>query len=119
MRLLADQDVYAVTTGFLRGLGHDVVTAADLGMSRSADSALLQAAQADGRVFVTRDRDYGHLAFVQGAGAGVVYLRVLPAAVHAVHAELGRVLALYPEAELLAAFVVVEPGGHRIRRPAP
>ena len=27
MKLLLDQDVYAVTARFLRGLGHDVVTA--------------------------------------------------------------------------------------------
>lgn len=34
------------------------------------------------------------------------------------HAELGRVLAAYSEPDLLSAFVVVEPGSHRVRRPA-
>ena len=29
MRFLADQDVYGVTIQFLRGLGHEVVTAAE------------------------------------------------------------------------------------------
>ena len=47
MRLLADQDVYAITVGYLRGLGHEVVTASEMGMSRSADADLLRAAQAD------------------------------------------------------------------------
>jgi hypothetical protein len=32
MRFLADQDVYAMTIQFLRGLGHDVATAAECGM---------------------------------------------------------------------------------------
>jgi len=117
MKLLADQDVYAATIAFLRGLGHDVATAAERGLSRAADADLLAVAQADGRVFVTRDRDYGGLVFVQALGAGVLYLRILPSTVQAVHAELGRVLDLYGEAELRGAFVVVEPGRHRVRRP--
>ncbi len=33
MKLLADQDVYAATVQFLRGLGHDVATAAERGLS--------------------------------------------------------------------------------------
>jgi predicted nuclease of predicted toxin-antitoxin system len=117
MKLLTDQDVYAATVQFLRGLGHDVVTAAERGLSQSTDADLLQAAHAEGRVFVTRDRDFGGLVFMQALGAGVLYLRVLPSTLQAVHAELGRVLGLYGEAELQGAFVVVEPGRHRIRRP--
>jgi hypothetical protein len=42
MNFLADQDVYAATIEFVRGLGHDVVTAAQLGMSRADDSDLLR-----------------------------------------------------------------------------
>ena len=65
MRLLADQDVYSATVLYLRGLGHDVDTAAEKGMSRSEDADLLRVAQAGGRVLVTRDSDYGSLVFVQ------------------------------------------------------
>lgn len=118
MRLLADQDVYAATVQFLRDSGHDVATASELGLSQSADAELLRAAHADGRLFVTRDRDYGGLVFVQALEAGVLYLRVLSTTLQAVHAELGRVLGLYGEAELQGAFVVVEPGRHRVRRAA-
>ena len=116
MRLLADQDVYDLTVRFLRGLGHDVATAAEKGMSQSVDADLLRAAQAEGRVFVTRDRDFGGLVFVQALGTGVLYLRALPSTLQAVHAELGRVLSLYDQEELKGAFVVVEPGRHRVRR---
>lgn len=118
MRLLIDQDVYAATVRYLRGLGHDVVTAAEKGMSRSEDADLLRSAQAEDRVFVTRDRDYGGLVFVQSLGAGVLYLRALPSTLAAVHDELGRVLALYNEEDLLGSFIVVEPGRHRVRKAA-
>ena len=59
MRFLADQDVYAATVRFLAGLGHDVLTAAQLGLSTATDSLVLQTAQQDRRILVTRDRDYG------------------------------------------------------------
>lgn len=118
MRLLTDQDVYAATVQLLRGLGHDVATAGERSLSQSADAELLRAAHSEGRLFVTRDRDYGALVFMHALGAGVLYLRVLPSTLQAVHAELGRVLSLYSEEELQGAFVVVEPGRHRIRRAA-
>ncbi len=116
MKLLLDQDVYASTARFLRGLGYDVVRAGEVGLSRAADEELLRVAQADGRILVTRDRDYGNLVFAGGMGGGVIYLRILPSTLEAVHRELKRVLEQYGEDDLKRAFVVVEAGGHRIRR---
>lgn len=116
MRLLTDQDVYAATVEFLRGSGHDVATAAERGMAQSADAELLHAAHADRRLFVTRDRDFGGLVFMHALDAGVLYLRMLPSTLQATHAELGRVLQLYGVDELQGAFVVIEPGRHRLRR---
>ena len=118
MKFLTDQDAYAITVGFLSGLGHEVVTAAQLGLAQAEDAELLQAAQAQGRIFVTRDRDFGSLVFVQGGGAGVLYLRLSPSTMNPVHAELERVLTLYSEQELQGSFVVIEPGRHRMRKPA-
>jgi predicted nuclease of predicted toxin-antitoxin system len=116
MRLLLDQDVYAITARFLSSLGHDVVRAVQIGLTQASDEELLQVAQRQGRIFVTRDRDFGGLVFVKALGAGVLYLRILPATQSAVHSELERVLQVYGEAELSRAFVVIEPNGHRIRR---
>jgi len=119
MRFLTDQDVYAVTTRFLRNLGHDVVTASELGLSRTIDSELLRHARADRRIFVTRDRDFGRLVFAQNMGAGIIYLRMTPATADAVHEELERVLSTYAENELVQVFLVIEPARHRLRRTKP
>lgn len=116
MRFLLDQDVYALTVRFLRALEHDVVTAAEIGCSQATDRVFLRTAQDQGRLFVTRDRDFGGLVFVENAGKGVIYLRVLPSTVHACHSELEQVLHSYSEEELRTTFVVVEPGRHRVRR---
>jgi predicted nuclease of predicted toxin-antitoxin system len=116
MRFLTDQDVYAVTIRFLGGLGHEVATAAQLGLAQAEDAELLRIAGEQGRIFVTRDRHFGGLVFVQGGGSGVIFLRMLLSTQNAVHTELERVLTLYSEQELQGSFVVIEPGRHRIRR---
>ena len=66
-------------------------------------------------VFLTRDRDFGNLTFVQALGAGVIFLRILPSTQISVHQELERALRLHTEEELLDRFTVVEPGRHRVR----
>ena len=116
MRLLLDQDVYSVTTGFLRAVGHDCVTASELGLSRAADSELLARASELGRILVTRDKDFGGLVFLTRLGSGVVFLRAELVTLGLVHAQLESVFSTYTEDELRGAFVVVEPGRHRFRK---
>ena len=116
MRFLLDQDVYAATALFLSSLGQDIARSSQIGLSQAADEELLIVAERQDRILVTRDRDFGSLVFVNALGAGVLYLRMLPSTQNAVHSELGKVLAAYTNDELRNAFVVVEPGGHRIRR---
>jgi predicted nuclease of predicted toxin-antitoxin system len=91
MRLLLDQDVYAVTIKLLRDQNHDVLTAAELGLSQASDIELRQTAIRDRRVFVTRDRGFGGLIFVNAVRGGVIYLRALPSTLSLVHEELIRV----------------------------
>ena len=105
-----------ITARFLATLGHEVTRAAELGLSRASDEDILREAQGSRSLLVTRDRDFGNLAFVQGLGRGVLYLRILPSTENAVHNELERILSIYSEEDLSRGFVVVEPGGHRFRR---
>ena len=116
MRFLLDQDVYAATARFLSDLGHDVVPVARIGLSQAEDEELLRVAQEQGRIFVTRDRDYGNLVFIKAIKTGVLYLRMLPSNQNLVHSELGLVLETYTEEDLRNAFVVIEPDGHRFRK---
>lgn len=116
MKFLLDQDVYAATARFLRDLGHDVISASEIGRSQASDTELLGIAGEQGRIFITRDRDFGGLVFVRNLGAGVIYLRILPSTLSAGHKEIETVLMSYSEEELKRAFVVVEPGRHRFRK---
>ena len=108
--------MYAATARFLVGLGHEVIPAAQLGLAQADDEVLLRTAQIQERIFMTRDRDFGGLVFLKALGAGVIYLRVLPATLDIAHKELERVINTYSEDEIRQAFIVVEPDGHRFRK---
>src|SRR5437879_13125649 len=49
--------------------------AAELDLARGADSDLLARAGQERRLFVTRDKDFGGLVFVEHLGRGVISLR--------------------------------------------
>lgn len=108
--------MYAVTAWFLTNTGHDVVLVAQIGLSQASDEEILRTAQEQNRILVTRDRDYGNLVFVRAIGTGVIYLRILPTIMNAVHNELVRILQIYSEEELAGAFVVV--ADRHIRKPS-
>jgi predicted nuclease of predicted toxin-antitoxin system len=74
VKFLLDQDVYGLTARLLHQLGHEVATPAELGLSRAADSELLARAAQESRLFVTRDKDFGALVFVERLGKGVIFL---------------------------------------------
>jgi len=117
MRFFFDQDVYYLTLTFLKNLGHDVLTAADVEMSQSVDREILQFAASNRRILVTRDKDFGFFVFSRLIPhSGVILLRVTPQTLSEVHLELGRLLAIHDEDQLQHAFVVVEQDRHRLRR---
>lgn len=74
--LLVDENVRDEVAVWLRSQGFDVRTVAAAGLSGSTDLKVLQAAVSEGRVVVTRDRDFGKLAVVGDEPViGIFYLR--------------------------------------------
>jgi predicted nuclease of predicted toxin-antitoxin system len=117
MRFLADQDLWKTTVDLLRAWGHDVVTASEIDFARASDEELLSKARKEGRLLITRDRDFGSLVFLGNIPSrGVLLLRIEPQTQHEVHTELQRLLNVHREDELSNAFCTVEPGRHRVRR---
>ena len=116
MRFLADQDVYAYTIAFLRSQGHDVLTAREAGLSTTPDQEILGRALETGRILLTRDSDFGSLAFLNmQPSTGIILLRIARQTASQVHQELLRLITEHTEEELHYSFVVVEPSRHRIR----
>ena len=77
MRLLVNENISGSVIRALREGGHDVLSAKE-SMRSQPDENLLARAQAEGRVLVTHDKDFGELAFRSGLSpkCGVILLRL-------------------------------------------
>jgi predicted nuclease of predicted toxin-antitoxin system len=116
MRLLVDQDIYKITIDYLREWGHDLLTVKEIGLQQASDDDLLKKAQGENRLFITRDKGFGGLVFLNKVlSTGVILLRMTPGSAEEEHRELLRLLGEHGEDELKKAFCVVEPHRHRIR----
>ena len=76
MRLLADENIHADLVVWLRAQKHDVVYAAEF-LQQTEDSSLLLLAEAQQRVVITDDKDFGELVFHRHLPtSGVILLRL-------------------------------------------
>ena len=115
LRFLADEGCDFAVVCALRAADFDVAAVCEI-MPRSTDSDVLKLANAENRVLLTEDKDFGWLDFVSHAdSAGVVLIRfpgnarsTLPGAI--------VWLAEKHSSELQNAFVVLEPNQARFNR---
>jgi predicted nuclease of predicted toxin-antitoxin system len=76
LRLLADVNIESVTLAWLEASGHDVLRAIEWKRDAS-DEVLLDRALSEGRVLLTRDKDFGDLTFRDmRLASGVILLRI-------------------------------------------
>lgn len=114
MRLLADENMPGSVVAELRARGHDVLSVKEA-MRGADDVAVLALAQAEVRIVITQDKDFGELAYRVGlpAGCGVILFRLAgddPTAD-------GRrmVAAVESRADWSGAFAVITPRRIRVR----
>lgn len=118
MLFLADESCDHAVVRALRGAGHQVASIAE-DAPGTDDDLVLELARREGQVVLTEDKDFGQLVYASARETGgVVFLRfpagvrkALPGAAVETVARLGE--------ELIGAFVVIEPGGVRVRRGSP
>jgi predicted nuclease of predicted toxin-antitoxin system len=76
LKLLADENIAVDMVSWLREQGCEVVHASEQ-LAQEADSVLLQAAETEGRLLITEDKDFGELVFRDRLNShGVVLLRM-------------------------------------------
>ena len=117
MKIIVNENVSGSVIRALRDRGHDVLSVKE-SMRSESDEAVLARAQAEQRVVITHDKDFGELAFRYGlpASCGVVLLRLSGTDPQSDNRR--AVGALESRSEWEGHFAVVEE--HRIRiRPLP
>jgi predicted nuclease of predicted toxin-antitoxin system len=115
MRFLVDMPLSPELAAWLVDMGHDAFHAAQLGLDRPPDDAILERARAEGRVVVTADLDYSRiLALTRAAGPGLVLFRGGNFSESELRERFTRLLESVPGEELPHSVIVVEK--ERIRR---
>ena len=112
MRLLANENFPRLAVTELRTAGHDVTWVRE-DSPGAEDAAVLRRAQAENRILITFDKDFGELAFRSRlpASSGVILWRIsTPSAAHVAQAA---AMILAGRTDWEGHFSVVE--DHRIR----
>lgn len=115
MHLFADESTPRVIVQWLRDAGHDVTWATEL-QPGETDEAWLNLAEAEGRLIVTADKDFGDLVFRDGRNThGVLLLRLHGLAFDERIARIAAAWAVV-EANPTGSFIVVSEHKVRVRR---
>jgi predicted nuclease of predicted toxin-antitoxin system len=115
MKLFADENVARAIVSWLRSLGHDVLYAAEAGPGER-DSVWLAKAQADKRLILTADKDFGEMIFRERRTThGIVLMRIERLTIPHRLARLQSVWSVV-EANEAGAFVVVSARKVRVRK---
>lgn len=115
MKFLIDMPLSPALATWLGQQGHDAVHAQQIGLSRSADSVILERAKGEQRVVVTADLDFPRLlALAEAEGPGLILFRGGNYGEEEALDRLRIALERVPERELPHAIVVIEK--HRIRK---
>lgn len=114
MRICANENVPEACVIALRQAGHDVVWIREVAPG-SADAAVLSRAQAEGRLLITFDKDFGDLVFHRGLAAshGVVLFRIPQPSAAIVAQRVVAILSLRTDWE--GHYSVAEEGSVRMR----
>jgi predicted nuclease of predicted toxin-antitoxin system len=96
---------------------HDAVHAADLGLQRATDTAIMARAKQEARTVVTADLDYPRLlAVARASEPSLILFRDGNWSEAAAITRLGEVLAALTEADIERSIIVVEQDRVRRRR---
>lgn len=116
MKLLANENFPLLAVKALQDLGHDVLWART-DMRGESDDVILHRAQAEDRLVVTFDKDFGELTFRWGlpASCGVILFRLRTQSPDYVRNRVVEILAARADADWLGHFFVVEEYRIRVR----
>ena len=117
MRFLADMGVAQRIVQWLRVEGHDVVHLSDEQLHRLPNGEIFVKAEAERRIILTFDLDFGEIvASSGGRSVSVVLFRLHNTRTPHVMDRLRKVLQESAQALEEGAVIVVEESRHRIRR---
>jgi predicted nuclease of predicted toxin-antitoxin system len=114
MRFLVDENVSRLVVERLRNAGHDVISIAET-KAGAPDQDVLKTADAEGRILITEDRDFGEMVIRQRLGLHGLMLLELDRLSNATEADTVADVVAAHAYKLAGNLVVIEPGRIRVR----
>jgi predicted nuclease of predicted toxin-antitoxin system len=115
VRFLIDMPLSPALAAWLVERGHDAVHAANLGLARETDAAVMARAKQERRTVITADLDYPRLlTLARATEPSVILFREGDWSDAAVITRMGEVLAAMTEADVASSILVVD--HFRVRR---
>lgn len=104
MQFLADENLHAKLSPFLRSLGHDVRPVS----KGTQDRQVAAQSKAESRILLTHDTDFSNTdQYPFSAHAGVVLIRINPLLLKEIQAALSKLFENISESELPGRFFLV------------
>jgi len=117
MRFLADMGVSQRIVEWLRSEGHDAVHLRDEQLHRLPNGAIFEKAEAERRIILTFDLDFGEIVALSGGrSVSVILFRLHNTRTPHVMDRLKKVLQESASALEDGVIIVVEEARHRVRR---
>jgi len=117
VNFLIDMPLSPELAAWLSGQGHDAIHAADLGLFRASDVAILMRAKQEQRTIITADLDYPRLlALTETADQSLILFRDGNWSDSDIIARMDQLLRTLTAAEMAQSIVVVERDRVRRRR---
>src|SRR5205085_10653878 len=116
-KFLVDMPLSPALAAWLVERGHDAVHAADLGLQRETDTAIMARAKQETRTVITLDLDYPRLlTLARSTEPSLILFRDGDWSEAAVITRMGQILQALPEAEIECSIIVVDRDRVRRRR---
>jgi predicted nuclease of predicted toxin-antitoxin system len=118
MRIKLDENIPASAVARLRSSGHDADSVLEEGFGGREDDAVWEAAQTEGRFFITQDLDFSDVRrFAPGTHHGVMLVRIPEEEQPRLPDYLASWFSTGDSASWAGAFVVATPHKLRVTRP--
>ena len=118
MRFKLDENVPLRVARLLTGEHHEVSTVKDEGLVGEPDEVIARAAEDEGRMLITLDKDFGDLrSFPPGTHPGIIVMRLTDQSAPSVSRVLSNLLNEFDFDNLSRCITIVAENRVRIRKP--
>lgn len=117
MKLFADENLYEPIIGYLRSLGHEVISIRDSGLSGISDDEVYQRACRENLVIITMDKDFSRVVrFPPEKCGGIIIVKIYKRSVDETLSIFKTFFASIQENDMLKNLIIITPDGVKIRR---